>query len=280
MKSSLSVLSPVLACEPAAPWVGGKRLLAQRLCAIIGNTPHQAYCEPFVGMGGVFLRRASRPPVEVINDAAGDVVNLYRILQRRPEALFRELRWRPAMRVEFDRLREVRIQDLTDVERAARFLYLQTLAYAGKVRGRSFGTDSLQPHNFNLGRLQPRLQRLHDRLARVVIEHLDWSDFIPRYDRPGVLFYLDPPYWGSEGDYGAGLFGRPDFERLAGVLQTLRGSFLLSLNDVPEVRTAFAWADIASVTTRYSIGETNQAVGEVLIGRGVDLAASQQQSLF
>lgn len=189
--------TPVTPVEPAAPWIGGKRLLARRIAAILAVTPHDAYAEPFVGMGGVFLRRPSRPRVEVINDAAGDVANLYRVLQRHPEALLRELRWRPAMRVEFDRLKGARVQDLTDIERAGRFLYLQTLAYGGKVVGRSFGVDPSQSHLFSLPRLEPRLRRLHDRLAEVVIEQLDWSEFLPRYDRAGTLFYLDPPYHGS-----------------------------------------------------------------------------------
>jgi len=136
MESSRDVLIFTAPAEPAGPWIGGKRHLAQRICSILAATPHDAYAEPFVGMGGVFLRRALKPRVEVINDVSGDVVTLFRILQRHPEALLRELRWRPAMRVEFDRMKGARPQDLTDVERAARLLYLQILAYAGKVRGR------------------------------------------------------------------------------------------------------------------------------------------------
>jgi DNA adenine methylase len=273
--------TPVTPAEPAAPWIGGKRLLARRIAAILAVTRHDAYAEPFVGMGGVFLRRPARPRVEVINDAAGDVVNLYRVLQRHPEALFRELRWRPAMRVEFDRLKGARVQDLTDIERAARFLYLQTLAYGGKVVGRSFGVDPSQGHLFSLPRLEPRLRRLHDRLAEVVIEQLDWSDFLPRYDRAGTLFYLDPPYHGSEGDYGAGLFARADFERLAAALADCRAKVLVSINDTPEIRAAFAWAEIREVETRYHISGDSQVVRELLIGRGVDLdAVEPQRSLF
>ena len=270
---------PTSPAEPPAPWIGGKRHLAQRICRILAATPHDAYAEPFVGMGGVFLRRAQRPRVEVINDVSGDVVTLFRILQRHPEALLRELRWRPAMRVEFDRLRGARIQDLTDIERAARFLYLQRLAYAGKVAGRTFGVDPTAPHTFDLTRLAPRLERIHARLAGVVIEHLDWSEFLPRYDRLGTLFYLDPPYWGSEGDYGSGLFARADFERLAAALQALQGRFLVSINDVPETRTAFAWADVLAVETRYSIGALDRgaAAAELLVGKGVELSPAPGQ---
>ena len=43
--------------RPVAPWIGGKRNLARRICARIEATSHDTYAEPFVGMGGVFLRR-------------------------------------------------------------------------------------------------------------------------------------------------------------------------------------------------------------------------------
>lgn len=273
---------PVTPCDPAAAWIGGKRHLARRICASLAASPHDAYCEPFIGMGGVFLRRRVRPPVEVINDLSGDVVTLFRVLQRFPDVLIKELRWKPAMRTEFDRLREARDIDLLDIERAARFLYLQTLAFGGKADGRSFGTATRQPHNFDLRRIEARLRRLHDRLQGIVIENLDWLAFISRYDRPGTLFYLDPPYWGSEGDYGSGMFVRGDFQRMADKLQGIEGKFLLSINDRPEIREMFAWAEMEAVQTTYSIagGDGAAPAAELLIGRGVDLAPAAAQALL
>ncbi|PHY14050.1 DNA methyltransferase [Caulobacter sp. B11] len=279
LTSPLAAVSPA---EPAAPWIGGKRHLAKRICQILADTPHDAYCEPFTGMGGVFLRRAVRPGLEVINDVSGDVVTLFRVLRSHPEALLRELRWRPAMRVEFDRLKGAAAYDLTDIERAARFLYLQTLAFGGKVRGRNFGVDPVKPHNFDLVRLEPRLRRIHDRLAGVVIENLDWADFIPRYDRPGTLFYLDPPYYGSEDDYGREIFARADFQRLADHLARIQGQFLLSINDVPETRTVFAWAEIEAVNTVYSVSGSAQAgpAKELLVSSSGVRASTRQPSLL
>lgn len=58
------------------------------------------------------------------------------------------------------------------------------------------------------------LTDLAGRLSGVNIENLDYAEFSARYDGPGVPFCLDPPYWGSEGDYGAGAFARSDFARL------------------------------------------------------------------
>lgn len=271
---------PVAPVEPPAAWLGGKRHLAKRICHVLAATPHDAYVEPFIGMGGVFLRRRVRPQVEVINDISGDIVTLFRVLQRFPEALLREFRWRPAVRSEFDRLKGSRDCDLLDIERAARFLYLQTLAFGGKMAGRSFGVSTGSPHNFDLARIEPRLRRLHDRLAGVVIENLDWLAIISRYDRPGTLFYLDPPYWGGEGDYGAGVFARGDFQRMADRLQAIEGRFLLSINDRPEIREMFAWADIEAVNTTYSIagGDKSAPAAELLIGKGVELAPAATQA--
>ena len=113
------------------------------------------------------------------------------------------------------------------------------------------------------------LEDVHDRLAGVVIERLAWPAFVSRYDRPGTLFYLDPPYWGSEADYGAGIFSMDDFEALAVALRGLKGRFLMSLNDRREVRTCFRDFDIRTVRTTYSVGAGKpKAVSEVLISGG------------
>ena len=104
------------------------------------------------------------------------------------------------------------------------------------------------------------------RLARVFVENKPYDQVIPRFDKPGTLFYVDPPYWGNEKDYGEGVFSREDFGRLAGLLGAVKGKFILSLNDTPGVRETFAGFRIETVQTRYSIGATvNKPVGEVLI---------------
>ena len=66
MKSSH--FNAVDAVDPIAPYLGGKRNLAKNLTGRIAAIKHQTYCEPFIGMGGVFLRRAQRAKAEVIND--------------------------------------------------------------------------------------------------------------------------------------------------------------------------------------------------------------------
>ncbi|MBZ9675138.1 DNA adenine methylase [Mesorhizobium sp. ES1-1] len=252
----MTLQDPFTAVEPVRPpagYIGGKRRLAERLVALIASTPHTIYAEVFVGMGGVFFRRRSRPRSEVINDRSGDVANLFRILQRHYPQLMDTLRFQITSRKEFDRLKASDPATLTDLERAGRFLYLQRLAFGGKVAGRNFGVDPRASAGFNLTTLEPMLAEIHDRLAGVVIEQLDWSAFIDRYDRPGTLFYLDPPYFGSEGDYGKELFGRDRFEAIAGRLRNLQGRFILSINDVPAIRQAFNGFDLQEAELNYSV---------------------------
>lgn len=253
--------------RPVAGYIGGKRQLARRLVDAISKIPHETYAEPFVGMGGVFFRRRLAPRAEVINDRSGDVVTLFRILQRHYPQFMDMLRYQISSRREFERLKASDPTTLTDLERAARFLYLQRLAFGGKVAGRSFGVSVGMPARFNITNLAPMLEEVHERLAGVVIENLDWRDFIGRYDRPGTLFYLDPPYYGSEGDYGRELFGRDQFVLMAERLGSLKGRFILSINDVPEIREIFAAFRMEEEELTYTVGgsEKPKAARELII---------------
>ncbi len=263
-------LKPVEPVRPAAPYIGGKRNLARRLVPLIAATPHACYAEVFVGMGGVFFRRTERPKSEVINDWADDVATFFRVLQHHYVAFLDMLRFQITSRTNFEKLARQDPSTLTDLHRSARFLYLQRLAFGGKVAGRNFGVDVTGPARFDVTKLGPLLEAIHERLASVKIERLPWRAFIARYDRPGTLFYLDPPYYGSEGDYGADLFGRDQFELMAEQLRGLKGRFILSLNDHPEVRRIFAGFDVAEEQVRYTIAgnDNGKMAGELVITGG------------
>jgi DNA adenine methylase len=262
-------MESVIPVNPLAGYVGGKKQLARTIIARIGAIDHELYAEPFVGMGGVFLRRPNRPKVEAINDASQDVATFFRVLQRHYQAFLDVLKWQVTSRAEFARLAAQDPATLTDLERSARFLYLQRLSFGGKVASRSFGISTSGPARFDITCLVPLLEAVHERLAGVWIDCLGWEAFIERWDRPKTLFYLDPPYWGTEHYYGRGLFERSDFERLSAALQRLQGRFILSLNDVPEVRERFAWASIETVELSYQAGgaDHTKRVREVVITR-------------
>ena len=251
---------------PVAPWIGGKRNLAKRLIRLISAVEHDLYAEAFVGMGGVFLRRKFVPGAEVINDYSGKVANLFRILQRHYPQFLDCLRFQITSRREFDRLQRVDPLTLTDLERAARFLYLQRTAFGGKVAGQNFGVGGERGGRFNLTSLVPMLEDVHERLAGVVIENLSFQDFIPRYDRPEALIYCDPPYFGCEDDYGKEMFARSDFEVLADLMRGAEGKVIVSINDTPEIRETFEGQPMLPVNVTYSISESApKEFGELII---------------
>lgn len=253
---------------PPAAWMGGKRKLAKMISRRIAGIKHCSYVEPFIGMGGVFFRRQYQAQSEVINDINGDLINLFRILQRHYPQFMDVLKFQIASRREFSRLIKVDPTTLTDMERAARFLYLQRLSFGGKVAGQSFGTSPGTPGRFNVTKLEPMLADVHERLAGVMIENLPWFELIEKYDNADTLFYLDPPYWDCENDYGKGIFGKSDFTKMAKILSEINGRFLLSINDVPRIRDIFSEFQFQEVTLNYDMGQgAGTPAKELIISR-------------
>ena len=266
--SHLEDFRPVAPTRPAAPYVGGKRNLAATLCQLIEATPHRVYAEPFVGMGGVFFRRRHAAPSEVINDISRDVVTFFRVVQRHYPALADELRYRFTSRAEFARLLAVDPGTCTDIERAVRFLYLQRTTFGGKVAGRTFGVSTTTSGGrFDVVKLGEILPAIAERMSGVLIENLPWASFLARYDRPETLFYLDPPYWGSEDYYGRDLFPKPAFAELADALERIAGRFVLSVNDVPETRAIFGRFQLRDAAVTYTVagGANAKRSGELIV---------------
>lgn len=266
MKDSYPDLNePVRPVRPVAPYLGGKRALSKRLVAIIDAIPHRLYAEPFVGMGGVFFRRTRRPRKEVINDISTDVVNLFRHLQRHYQQLLDTLKWQICSRADFERLVTVDPATLTELERAARFIYLQRVGFGGKVLGRAYGVARTNPARFDLTKLVPMLEDVHERLCGVDIERLPYADLIARYDTPETLFYLDPPYHGNEDDYGKGVFSEADYEALSGLLDAIEGRFVMSINDTPLMRDLFGRFAIEEQGVNYRVSGKVTPARELII---------------
>lgn len=263
--TSLSNLMPVTPVSPPAAYLGGKRALSKTLVPMINAVPHTGYAEPFVGMGGVFFKRDMQPKTEVINDINGELVNLFRQLQRHYPQLMDTMKFQITSRREFERLSATDPSSLTELERAARFIYLQKTAFGGKVSGQNFGVSKTRGANFNLTRLAPILEEVHERLAGVVFENMPWSAFIERYDHEGMLFYLDPPYWDNEADYGKGIFSKDDFASMADQLANIKGTFILSINDKPQVRQTFKRFNLMPVGLNYTISSKGSTDAKELI---------------
>lgn len=195
---------------PILPWIGGKRRLAKHILPMF--PAHECYVEPFAGGAALFFMKV-QSDVEVLNDINGELVNLYRVVKHHLEEFIRQFKWSLVSRQIYRWLQDTPEETLTDIQRAARFYYLQKMAFGGKVAKQTFGTATTTPPRLNLLRIEEELSVAHLRLSRTYIEHLSWDDCIRRYDRPHTLFYLDPPYWGTEG-YGVD-FGLEQYTLMA-----------------------------------------------------------------
>ena len=234
---------------PLIPWIGGKRRLAKHLLPLF--PAHSCYVEPFCGAAALYFMK---PPVEaeVLNDINGDLISLYQVIKHHPEEFIRQFKWALSSRQIYEWEKSTPVEPLTDIQRAARFYYLQKLGFGGKVDGRTFGTGTTCPPRLNLMRIEEDLSAAHLRLSRTYIEHLEWSECIRRYDRPHTLFYCDPPYWGTEG-YGVG-FGLEEYDRMAELARTIQGRMVISVNDIPEMRKAFSGLRMDTVEIQYTVG--------------------------
>jgi len=265
---SIETHIPVRPIAPVVGYIGGKRKLAPHILPWIDAAEHDCYAEPFAGMLGLFFQRRRRAPAERVNDVSRDVATFFRIVQRHYPAFVEFLRYQVSSRAEFDRLIAVDPDTMTDIERAGRFLYLQSLSFGGKVAGRTFGVELSGAGGFDLSRLGPLLDAAHTRLSGVVIENLPYGEFIRRYDSPRTLFYVDPPYVESETYYGRGVFGREDFGRLADQLRGIEGRCVVSINDHPVARAAFDGFHVEAVPYKYTVarGDQRDVVELIIVG--------------
>ncbi len=248
---------------PMVPWIGGKRRLAQHILPLFPE--HTCYVEPFCGAAALFFMKEPAK-VDVLNDINGDLVRLYRVVQNHLDEFVRQFRWALASRELYRWLQATPPATLTDIQCAARFFYLMKCGFGGKVEGQTFGTATTARPRLNLLRMEEELSAVHLRLHQVAIEQLPWATCVERYDRPHTLFYMDPPYWGTEG-YGVD-FDLEQYARMAQLMRSMKGKAVVSVNDIPQMRQAFKGLAMKRLSIRYTVGGAGRGLepkGELLI---------------
>ncbi|HOW83083.1 MAG TPA: DNA adenine methylase [Spirochaetota bacterium] len=248
-------------------YIGGKSQLSKKIISLIPS--HRSYCEVFAGGLWVFFRKEPSA-YEIVNDLDSDLVAFYRVLQNHLEEFLKQFKWLLSSREWFEDWKDqLDGRGLTDIQKAARYYYLQRLCFGGKVFGRTFGVAPDRPPRINLLRLEEELSEVHLRLARVTIENLPWDEFVQRYDRPDTLLFLDPPYY-KKPVYKHNFKGLDDFQYMKSVLDQVKTKFLLTINDDSEIRRVFKGFQIMPVKLRYTAGKNNNLEAHELIIRNFD----------
>jgi DNA adenine methylase len=218
-------------------WYGGKYSHLDWLLPLLPQTTH--YCEPFGGSAAVLINRPPSP-VETYNDLDGEVVNFFRVLREKKEALVEAIGLTPFSRAEFEAAINEPTGDLSDLERARRFYILAKQVRTGLAQKASAGRWAhclLTSRAGMAGAVSRWLGAVEDlpliaqRLLRVQIENAPAIEVIERYDSKETLIYCDPPYpHDSRGDSNAYAYEMTDQQHreLAKVLRKVQGKVALS----------------------------------------------------
>ena len=235
--------------------IGGKRLLSKAIISRFPSPFPERYIEVFGGAGWVMFALQNIAKLEVFNDIDGQLINLFRCVKYHCEELQKEIRWSLNSREIFLDFREQeRCRGLTDIQRAARYFVLIKESYGSDAR--SYGCSRRNLHD-----PVEYLSAVQDRLRNTVIESRDFEPLIKTYDRAGSLFYLDPPYHGTEGYY-PDTFSEDDHKRLAEILKGIKGRFVLSYNDDSFIRELYSGFSIEPISRQNSHQTRYQAGGK------------------
>jgi DNA adenine methylase len=248
-------------------WVGGKSRLRKQIIQLL--PAHTCYIEPFCGAAWVLF---AKPPsqVEIINDIDGELINFFRVVKDQPEDLMRAFEWELVSRAAFERLAHMDSTTLNPVERAHRFYYLIMAGWGGELNYPRFQTSVTDGGHGNrligaLETLRQRLEPVHRRLQTVIIENLDWRVCIERYDRPGVVMYIDPPYPGNGVNYVHNMRDWDDHYALADQLLAAKCKWILSSYDNPEIRDIFRNQMILPVNSSSGMRQKRDTMQRVVI---------------
>jgi DNA adenine methylase len=269
------------ALRPFLKWAGGKSRVVPRIAAALSAVEGERLVEPFFGSGAVFLG-LGRFQSALLADSNADLIELFRLVQRNPDALVRacrplfreETNARPAyesLRTEFNALKA------GSLRRAALFVYLNRHGYNGLCRYNRQGAFNVPFGRYVRPQLpEEALRRFHARLSSARVE-LVCADFrsVMQLTRPGDVVYADPPYLpvsktSNFTDYASGPFGPDEQAALADEARTCaaRGvTVLVSNHDTPDARRLYARAKLTtfSVTRTISSRTTRRhPAGELL----------------
>lgn len=233
--------------KPVIAWPGGKTRMLKYILPLIPE--HVTYCEPFFGGGAVFFAR-NPSHNEVINDVNGDLVAFMRNAKKHLDPLLDEMDLVMNSRQEFeDYLAQ---PGLTEIERAARWFIRHRLSFGGM--GKTFAVSRTHSLPSRSQRLLA-IRSMSHRLDRTTIEHRDWSRVLELYDSPDTFFFMDPPYIDAGGAAYAG-WSEHEIVRFAQAVQALQGKWMVTFQDCPQIRAAFAGCPLEAVDRANGIGAT------------------------
>lgn len=266
-----------LLLSPMLKWVGGKRQLLADIVPMIDDKC-STYVEPFIGGGAVLFN--IQPKKAIINDYNTELINVYKTVRDNLDGLLDELRVH-AEKNSSDYYYEVRALDrdakfnkMSDVEKAARIIYLNKTCYNGLYRVNSAGQFNSpygrykNPNIVNEAVLRVISNYFNDNEVRILSG--DYKEALKNLDENSFV-YLDPPYMpisasSSFTGYTEGGFGykrQVELKEECDMLSKQGIRFVQSNSDCEEIRELYKDYKIKTVKAKRSINSVAKKRGEI-----------------
>ena len=261
---------------PILKWVGGKRQLLNDILPLIQSKG--TYIEPFLGGGAVLF--AHQPKKAIVNDYNSELMNVYQVVKSYPEQLIELLQIHYANNSEkyFYKIREPdrleKYQELSQIEKASRILYLNKTCYNGLYRVNSSGYFNSpygkykNPNIVNAPVIRAMSKYFNDN--DITLLQGDYKEVLKKA-RKGSFVYLDPPYMPISSSsnftgYTENGFGYKQQEELKKECDKLREKgirFIQSNSDCPEIRELYREYTVKVVQAKRVINSNSAKRGEI-----------------
>lgn len=240
--------------KPPINRMGGKSKLRKTIISMLPQ--HVCYIELFFGAGWVYFGKEPSK-VEVINDVDKELINLFRMIKYHAPEIERMLQYDFSGRDIFEEYKNESVGNLTEINRAVRFLYLITQSFASKGGNYGYGTNTIPKQQIFYTEILNDLKR---RLRNTYVENLSFEKVIDKYDREYTCFFADPPYFEVSGY--SNRFGIKEHLFLLEKLINLKGKFILTINDHEKVREWYKQFNFKEVEVNYSVSRDEKARGK------------------
>lgn len=241
-------------------WYGGKQKLSRQIISMLPE--HKRYVEVFMGSGAVFFNKP-KANENILNDFNENLVNLFSTVRDNYDALAEKCYWTLNSRDEykkFYKLYQNGFKDIDNVTRAMMYLFLVRSSFNAQI-----DTDFSEANTttFNL-LLLARLKLAREKLDKVVIENMSFEKVIEKYDKPGTLMFLDPPYYVTSEEVGAKYYEyiftveQHDYLKLA--LKNCKCNWYVTYDDRKEIVDLYKEYNLYRLGVKYLAGATNKMI--------------------
>lgn len=228
----------------------GRKKPIQQVIKRIAPKQFNKYVEPFVGSGDIFFAMELDPSIPaVINDIDKDIALAFKILKSNPSITNIE-RFKDKT---LEQVRSFMKQTHTSpIDKLAAIIYDLCATFSAKGQGNKI---------YHSPNIEPKLRKIPkyaEYLKNTRVLNQDYKSVIKSNDGKDTFFYLDPPYEGTKDIYSKSEF---NFQELANVLSKVKGKFILTLNDSPNIRNIFKDFNIRGITLEGGAANLKEGIG-------------------